>query len=82
MTHHSTKPWPPPFPPEPALPTRPDGVRDPRPDGCPECVMRGNPPQAALWTPDGSGYYATYRCIKCHHSWWTGWSTEPSEADA
>lgn len=67
------------YPPEPAFPRRPDGVADPRPDNCPECLGRTNWPQTVLWTPDGTGYYATYSCHTCRHDWWTGWSTEPLE---
>ena len=65
--------------PEPTTTTRPQGASDPRPDGCPECLVRGNEPHTVSWTLDGSGYYATYRCGACRHQWWTGWSTEPVE---
>ncbi len=65
--------------PEPTTPDRPAGVVDPRPDGCPECLVRGNEPTSVRWTLDGQGYYATYRCARCRHSWWTGWGAEPAE---
>lgn len=64
--------------PEPTTDLRPRGVADPKPDGCPNCLIRGNQPRHVRWTPDGSGYYATYRCANCAHSWWTGWGCEPA----
>ena len=68
--------------PEPTTILRPAGVQEPRLDGCPSCLVRGNPPLDVHWTLDGSGYYATYHCATCFHEWWTGWSTEPAEVPA
>lgn len=44
-------------------------------DGCPECNERYNRP--LLWAPtddEGVGVICAYRCNKCGHGWWTGWS--------
>lgn len=64
--------------PEPTTTIRPAGAADPRPDGCPRCLVRDNLPREVRWTPDGTGYYATYHCHTCGHDWWTGWMTEPA----
>lgn len=65
--------------PEPTTGVRPNGVADPRPDGCPSCDQRGNEPREVGYA--GTGYYATYSCT-CGRTWWTGWAYEPAEAGA
>lgn len=44
-------------------------------DGCPKCHQRGNRPLLWAATDDNEeGVICAYRCNKCEHGWWTGWS--------
>jgi len=63
--------------PEPTTQTRPAGVAKPRRDGCPKCLIRDNIPRNVGYA--SGGYYASYRCPTCHHTWWTAWGYEPAE---
>lgn len=62
--------------PEATVGERPDDVADPRPDGCPNCLTGPHQPLHVGWTPDGTGYYCTYRCLQCAHVWRCGWTSE------
>jgi len=49
-------------------------------DGCPRCLIRNNEPHDIGYA--AGGYYASYRCTTCGHTWWTAWGYEPAGVSA